>query len=481
MKCIHVIVIFLVFFGIANDAVAQDDSAKYVPISPDSLKISDTSSKPLYIASISIYGNKKTKPFIIEREIPFKQGDYLSPADLEKQLVVAKQQLVNTSLFLEVSVFIQNKFGELVFITVSVRERWYLFPLPYFKLADRNFNTWWVTYDHSFQRVNYGVKFLHNNISGRNDKFTVWLITGYSRQFALKYERPFVDRNLHYGYNVYTSYTRQRELNYGTSQNVQKFFKPDSLFFVRRAFNVEADYVYRPALHTKHVFRFQYAGEKVADTIIALNPNYFPEGKTEISYPEIGYNIQYQHADYNMYPTKGFLGEARILHRGFNSDVNVTQLQLLSTYTIPLFTKTQLQLKEGASISVPFNQPFYNKRLFGYGQIFMRGLEYYVIDGVAGGVGRATLQHQFLQFNTRLAPGTKKEVNLPFRFFAKLYTDVGYAYDKNPSNSMLNNKLLHTWGFGLDVVAVYDIIFKFDYSFNQFGESGLYIHVRTDF
>jgi hypothetical protein len=130
----------------------------------------------------------------------------------------------------------------------------------------------------------------------------------------------------------------------------------------------------------------------------------------------------------------------------------------MSTYTIPLFRKTQLQLKEGAVLSVPFNQPFYNKRLFGYGQIFMRGLEYYVIDGVAGAVGRATLQHQFLQFNTKLAAGTKKEVNLPFRFFAKLYTDVGYAYDESPSNSMLNNKFLHCWGFGLDIVAVYDII-----------------------
>ena len=80
----------------------------------------DTSSTLIYIASIFIYGNKKTKPFIIEREIPFRQGDYLSLADLEKKVVQAKQQLVNTSLFLDVSVYIENKFGELVFIT---RER----------------------------------------------------------------------------------------------------------------------------------------------------------------------------------------------------------------------------------------------------------------------------------------------------------------------------------------------------------------------
>ena len=270
-------------------------------------------------------------------------------------------------------------------------------------------------------------------------------------------------------------------MNYGTSENVQKFFKPDSLFFVRRGFRTEVDYVYRPRLRTKHIFRLQYAGEKIADTIAALNPNYFPAGKTEVSYPEIGYVLQFFHADYNAYPTKGFLGEARLFHRGFNSEVNVTQLQLNGSYTIPLLPKTQIQFKEGAIIMLPFNQPFYNKRLFGYGDIFMRGLEYYVIDGVAGVVGRATLQNQFLQFTTKLAPGSKREINLPFTIAAKLYSDIGYAYDKIPTNSMLNNKLLYSWGVGLDVVAVYDIVFKFDYSFNQFGESGFYIHARTDF
>jgi outer membrane protein assembly factor BamA len=475
-------IIFIVFLIISAcfHAVAQDDSTAIIAIQ-DSVKVSDTSFTPLYIAGISIYGNKKTKPFIIEREIPFKQGEYLSPKDLEKKLVLAKEQLINTSLFLDVSVFIQNKFGELVFITVNVKERWYLFPLPYFKLVDRNLNTWWVTYDHSLQRVNYGVKFLHSNFSGRNDKLNIWLITGYSRQVAFKYERPFVDPKLQHGYNIFFNYTKQRELNYSTNLNTQKFFKPDNLLFVRSAVKVEANYVYRPALRTKHILRLAYVNEKVADTIVKLNPDYFPGVKTQVAFPELGYTLQYFHADYNAYPTHGFLGEARLLHRGYNSDFNLTQLQVISSYTVPVLPNTQIQFKEGAIITLPFNQPFYNKRLFGYGDIFMRGLEYYVIDGVAGIVDRTTIQQKLIQFSTRLAPGTKKELFLPFKIFAKVYSDIGYAYDKNPGNSLLNNKFLYSWGFGLDIIAVYDVVFKFDYSFNQFGESGLYIHVRTDF
>ena len=174
---------------------------------------------------------------------------------LSKDLEIAKQQLVNTSLFLDVSVYIENRYDQFVFITVYVKERWYIFPLPYFKYIDPNFNTWWVTYNHSLKRTNYGVKFLHNNISGRNDKFTAWLITGYSQQIALKYERPFFDKQLKNGYSLYTSYSNQRELNYGTDSSKQQFFRPDSLFFVRRAVKARGELYLQAGLARKAYFQ----------------------------------------------------------------------------------------------------------------------------------------------------------------------------------------------------------------------------------
>jgi len=98
----------------------------------------------LMIADINITGYKKTKPYIIEREIPFKQGDYITKKDLLQKLLLAKQQVMNTSLFVDVSVFIADQHGDMLFINVDVKERWYLFPIPYFSLIDRNFNQWWV-------------------------------------------------------------------------------------------------------------------------------------------------------------------------------------------------------------------------------------------------------------------------------------------------------------------------------------------------
>ena len=36
-------------------------------------------------------------------------------------------------------------------------------------------------------------------------------------------------------------------------------------------------------------------------------------------------------------------------------------------------------------------------------------------------------------------------------------------------------------GAGIDIVTFYDLSFKFDYSFNQLGQNGLFLHIRNDF
>jgi hypothetical protein len=270
-----------------------------------------------------------------------------------------------------------------------------------------------------------------------------------------------------------------------TTERIQasnSFSGPDSLFFVRKSIKAEADYVYRPGLRVKHIFRLGYVYEKIADTIVALNHNYFSNGEKTASFPFVGYTFRYTNADYNLYPTKGFLSETTILHRGVTKDMNLTQLTAINSYTVPVLPKTQLQFKEGAVLNLPFDQPFYNSSLFGYyGNIFMRGYEYYVIDGDAGIIGRATVQHELLNFTVRPGLDNKRLVSYPIRIFGKLYTDAGYAYEKDPGNSLLNNKLLHSWGLGVDLVMPYDVIFKVEYSFNQLGGNGLFLHVATDF
>ncbi len=244
---------------------------------------------------------------------------------------------------------------------------------------------------------------------------------------------------------------------------------------------LEAGYLYRPAVKTRHTFKISWVREEISDSILKLNPNYFFGGVKKLSFPELSYTLQYFNVDNIAYPLKGFSGDVYLLQRGFAKEIEMTQLEAHGSYTMPFIANSNLQFQAAGILRVPFRQPFYNQPVFGYGDIFLRGLEYYVVDGVAGIVGRATEKKKV--FTLTLKPKFKKKefAPIPFKFYLKAFGDLGYGYSQNPGTSLLNNKLLHTWGVGMDIVSLYDAVFKFEYSFNQFGQSGLFFHVQADF
>ena len=116
------------------------------------------SSTPFVIGEIFVIGNKKTKPYIIERELPFKSGDSIYLLDLVKGFDVAREQLINTLLFNDVVIALKAFRGYTVDILIEVKERWYIFPIPYVKPVDRNLSEW-AKQGYGIDRLNYGFKF----------------------------------------------------------------------------------------------------------------------------------------------------------------------------------------------------------------------------------------------------------------------------------------------------------------------------------
>jgi outer membrane protein assembly factor BamA len=462
---------------------AQDSTAHPLPIFVDKPP-TDTSSTLVIIEDIVISGYKKTKPYIIEREFAFKKGEYILKDQLQEKIALTRQQLMNTSLFVEVEVTSKQE-GDKVFVNVYVKERWYLFPLPYFRIVSRNFNQWWFEENRSLQRIEYGVKFMQYNVSGRNDNLNISLVSGYTQQIAFKYQNPFVDKSLKHGISVAFGYSRNREVVYATDvdSNKQNFLK-DPNNFLRQQLSIELGYSYRPAIKTRHNFRFGYNDVSVDDSVIKANPNFFPNGKTRVKFPQFTYQIQYFDVDYIPYPTKGFWGDAYV-HTRFGSDF-MWQLGGKGTYTFQIFPKAYLQFQASGLIRFPLRQSFYSEGLFGGSDLYMRGLEYYVIDGGAGGMVRATAIKQALAFKVKNPIRIfKAPAIIPFRVMLKAYTDMGYAYSEGPATSVLNNKLLRTWGAGIDIITIYDLVLKIEFSFNPlsapFKNHGVFFHTKSDF
>lgn len=481
MKVLPVLLLLALFFSF-NCLDAQDTVSAITADTSSAIKPEMASLKNmvLLVTDVVVSGNKKTKLFIVMRELPFKKGDELSGANLPALFNQARQQLMNTLLFVDVAIYIAERKGNLVRINVDLKERWYLFPLPYFRLVDRNFNQWWVDQKRSLERVNYGMKFTQNNVSGRNDNLDVWLITGYTQQITLRYELPFFDRKLRNGFNVGFLYATQKEVNYATGNNKQLFYKQEEV--ARRVTRADFTYSYRPNVKERHYFRVSYNHESVADTILQINPLYYPDGKTEMKHIDFAYQYKYYNVDQVSYPSKGFQIEANLYKRGLDKTSNLWLASTRAVYAVPIAPKTFLHWEAIATVKLPFSNYFFNEKLIGYGFTQMRGLEYNVVDGVAGGILKSTIHHQLLGFVFKNPFPSKTHDRIPFRIFLKAYGDLGYGYNTqpNPTNT-LNNGLLRTWGLGMDIVSIYDFVFKIEYSFNQLGRNGLYLQTRNDF
>lgn len=429
------------------------------------------------VGNIIIEGNKRTRPYIIERELPFKRGDSLLLPALVEGFEISRRQLMNTTLFNEVVVALKSFRGYYVDVIISVKERWYVFPIPYLRPVDRNL-TEWATQGLGFDRLNYGFKFTYYNFTGRNDKLKLWLITGYTKQIQFQYEQPYSDKNLKHGYKVGLSYAFNKEINYQTISNQQRF--TDTLSGIKR-WNAFLEYTYRPKLKTIHSFRVGFVHHQVDSQVLALNPKYFNTIENKISYPEISYTLNYANVDYIPYPLTGWSGELSLLKRGINSDIGMWQFGGKITKSWRLADKTYFGSQAWGMVRAPFDQPFINQRMLGYGDLYIRGLEKYVIDGVASTLIRQTLRYELFNFYVPTFLKSKSHNEIHFRIYPKVFFDVGYVYNKYFTNNSLVNRPLYSAGAGFDMVTFYDFVLRLDYSFNQLGQNGVFLHLKNEF
>jgi len=476
----------LLVFACCQNLPAQNSGVGDIPVaSHDNNSTAEVvipaGEKPFIVRNIVIIGNKKTRPEIILREIPFKPGNAYLLQDLVVKFETARRQLMNTSLFHEVIVALKSFEGYNIDVLVEVKERWYIFPVPYFKPVDRNLNQWLVEQNGSLDRVNYGVKLLYNNITGRNDKLKLWLINGYTKQLAFNYDRLYIDKKMKWGMNVAFVMGKNRELNYNTIDNKQTFLKKED--YIRKFVTASAEATYRKAIYTRHRFGIAYTMEDVADTVLKLNPNYFSYERSRVNYPELYYIMTYYNLDYIPYPSKGYAAEVAVVKKGFTRYFNLTQVAAKGSGYWPTGKRSFFGLNAYGTIKLPFSQPYYNQRLLGYSDAFIQGYEYYVIDGVAAGYLKASLTRRLVKFDIKM-PGNKRILapkKVPFGIYARIYGNAGYTYNPEAINSSLSNKMLYSAGMGLDITTIYDFTLRLDWSFNQLGQNGIFLHKKTVF
>lgn len=433
----------------------------------------------VWLRHIIFEGNKKTKKGVLLREMSIGENDSLQKHDLETLIDINKKRLLNLTLFSEVIFLTQVVNDSTIDWVIKVREQWFIIPEFTLKLADRNFNVWWNEQNRDIRRANLGVMLKHRNFRGNMEQLSATVQIGYTQKFGLEYFKPYIDKNQQHGLGASFFFAQNEETFYTTDSNKLRFVKKPGKYIIRQ-FEAAALYVLRPAYANKHTVEFRYRDFKVEDTIIQLNRDYYKDGSRSLQLMELTYRYDLNRVDNWNYPMTGW---KVVGYAGARIGIKGIGFQSYAMGEVGYFKKlgrTKFYFAEvlRGRLGVPKDPPYAFRYAMGSNSEYVRGYEYYVIDGTHYGVLRTNLKYELINKTIRL-PFRYLSV-IPFRIYPKVFADVGYVHNSIPGNSFLNNRPLYSGGFGLDFVSTYEFKFRVEYTWNHLGQKGLYLHINSE-
>jgi hypothetical protein len=430
------------------------------------------------IQNIAVYGNKKTKASIITRELGFALGDTVKAPNLHELMKNARQQLINTSLFLEATVSFIINGSKMLQIEVRVKERWYVFPVPVFSLADNNFNVWWNQQMRKLNRINIGMAIEYTNVTGRRDLLSVGFQTGFANGCGIYYSLPGFGYNKRHGIGAQARFINTREVIYGAKKDLRTVLRETDFIIYNK--EVKLWYTYRKKINTQHKLMTGYSNIRIADTVTKLNPSFLGNGRSQAQYVELSYRLKHIRADNWQYPLKGYSVLAEITKVGILkwNDINTGRLLVNAGWYLPLSKNWYTDVNVKGSQYFNASIPFIKQQAVGYdANTILRGLDYYVLNGQAYVLIKSNLKKMVLDRNITLRFLPSEFEKIPVRLFLKALGDAGYVSNNIPDENSRVNRWLHTWGLGADLVTYYDAAFSFEYSRTKWGRPGFFVRM----
>ncbi len=436
------------------------------------------------IQNVVVIGNRRTKDFVVQREIGYRAGDSVAMSALDQLEANAKQTLTNTTLFnfVEIShIFLDS---QRVLLNIQVQERWYVWPGIVFSLAETNFNSWWQNKD--FDRINYGLYVQDLNFRGRREVLTFNFQYGWQRQVGLNYLIPGLNKKRTLGAGFDVNYSNNREVNYASADNERLFFKDDQ--FIQEEIRIGGSLEYRKQLFNRHRFNLGMNTVIIDDTVKQYSTTYLPGEHLRSQYLFLSYGFRREKRDNVGYPLKGYVVDLSIDQEGMGllnaGDILVSEAYL----TVNMHSKLggrwyyAFGVKGKSTFLNADDLPYYYQRGLGYSNAFIRGYELYVIDGQHYGLYKSNLKFNLLKKRTVDAGmgGIDRFDKFHYSLFLNAFADAGYVVDNiNSSLNPLANSWQYSAGLGLDFVTYYDIVIRFEGSINKQGVPGFYIHFKN--
>ena len=433
------------------------------------------------VESITVLGNKKTKPNVIIRELPFKAGDSLFVDRLEEVKQKSDNNIYNLGLFNEVlikdSVDLENK---QVYFTLRVIERWYIWPQPYVGFEERTFSEWWA--DKDFDRLVYGLGVTIQNLTGRNETLDLYGQSGYSRRASFTFIRPYIMKKWRADLKVGYRYKNLKEIGYGTIGGVLQLARlGGKLSSMQESHQGIVELHKRFSLRKIMVFGLKFDYFIPSDSVAIYNDKYISHAEKGVEhYPSFYIEFENDQRDLRSWPMQGFKYELIARYSGLPG-VSTTQFGRISatfSHHIPLSKRFNIAYGTYNFLLIGKRVPYFDKYFIGF-DYWVRGYERYVIDGSFITINKFELK--FAVFPRKILHAHwipfKRFRDFPFGLYLTAFTDAGCAFDNtfNNTDKTLKNYLLTGVGLGINVITLYDIQIRAEYSWNHLGQSGYFL------
>jgi outer membrane protein assembly factor BamA len=432
----------------------------------------------LTIGKIYIEGNNITRRAVILREIGLHEGDVIAADSLDLLTDRNKLRIFNLQLFNEVDQH-TGRSGDKVDWYIRVRERWPVIPTVTVQFADRNFNTWWVKEDHDLRRVMAGLTLTDKNFRGNLESLAVTVQAGYTQKLGIAYTRPYANKGQTNGLGFSLSVAQSRQTYYATDSDKLQYAGVYAGPVVLKQVEGGVSYIYRPAYARRHIFQLNYKDYQVSDTVVRLNSDYYADRSRRARFLELYYRYEYNGVDNWNYSLKGEkLVTQAVLRKGFEGLDVQGYASVEAGFFRNLFPRWYFSTVFRGRLEYPQNLPYYFRGGLGTQTDYVRGYEYYVIDGYNYGVLRLDLKREL--FNHTYSLPLRYFTAIPVRVYPKIFVDAGYINGNAAGNNFLVNTLLYSVGAGLDIVSLYDIKIRLEVAWNHLNQNGLYLHFNSE-
>lgn len=445
------------------------------------LSFPSVAQQQIVVDTVIMKGIKKTHPSVIFREITLAQGDTLSPEILDLKISQSRENLLNLPLFNFVETEVRKKEGSNnnVAVTFTFTERWYIWPYPIVEVADRNFNAWWKT--RNLSRINLGGYVLIENFRGRLERLKLLAKSGFDQKFEVEYFKPYINPSKTLGLLFQAGVMGNHEVAAATNDNNQVVFIRDESDYIRTHLNAYAALVYRPGIHNTHEAGIGWSSNHIADTLQKAQPLLWPNNNEQ--YITLRYQFKHDRRDYKHYPLKGQYFDVAL----------TSQIPLQATHSANAFAESEINLRWYAplqrrtywsagfygkySSSMPVS--YYLMQGLGSSRYFVRGYEYYLIEGQQTALVRSNLIYNLVKPSEKRVSFIRSEKfgRLHYAVYLRLYADWGITRNQMAGlRGNLSGQWLGGGGAGIDLVTYYDRVLRVEYSINRMGETGLFIH-----